>query len=74
MAVTGKKRPDPNRVAALRALPLEIKEQLTGEEAEAFIYGLELPDSLLEKLKDYLTDEPQPAPSSSPIDKQRRTS
>lgn len=58
MAVSGKNRPDPDRVAILRALPLEIKEHLTGEEAEAFMYNLELPDSLLEKLKDYLTDEP----------------
>lgn len=60
MAASPKKHPDPNRVAILRALPLEIKEQLTGEEAEAFMYNLELPDSLLEKLKDYLTDEPSP--------------
>ena len=60
MAASPKKHPDPERVAVLRALPLEIKEQITGEEAEAFMYGLELPDSLLEKLKDYLTDEPLP--------------
>lgn len=58
MAAPPKKKPDPKRVAALRALPLEIKEQITGEEAEAFIYDLDLPDSLLVKLKDYLTDEP----------------
>lgn len=50
-------KPDPQRVAILRALPLEIKERLTGEEAEAFMYNRELPDSLLEKLKDYLVDE-----------------
>lgn len=50
-------KPDPQRVAVLRSLPLEIKQQLTGEEAEAFMYNRELPDSLLEKLKDYLADE-----------------
>lgn len=50
-------KPDPQRVAILRALPLEIKERLTGEEAEAFMYNRDLPDSLLEKLKDYLVDE-----------------
>ena len=50
-------KPDPQRSAILRALPLEIKERLTGEEAEAFMYNRELPDSLLEKLKDYLVDE-----------------
>ncbi len=62
MATSQKRHPDPERVAVLRALPLEIKKQITGEEAEAFMYGLELPDSLLEKLKDYLADEPQPMP------------
>ncbi len=49
-----KDKPDPERVAILRSLPLEIKEQITGEEAEAFMYNKELPESLLEKLKDYL--------------------
>jgi hypothetical protein len=49
--------PDPQRVAVLRSLPLEIKEQLTGDEADAFMYKKELPESLLEKLKDYLDEE-----------------
>ncbi len=52
-----KEKPDPHRVAILRALPIEVKEQITGEEAEAFMYKRELPDSLLEKLKDYLVEE-----------------
>jgi hypothetical protein len=43
-------------MAVLRSLPLEIKEQITGEEAQAFLYREELPESLLEKLKDYLED------------------
>ena len=51
-----KEKPDPQRMAILRALPLEIKQQITGEEAQAFLYNEELPDSLLEKLKDYLED------------------
>ncbi|OGQ96670.1 MAG: hypothetical protein A2521_07365 [Deltaproteobacteria bacterium RIFOXYD12_FULL_57_12] len=50
-------KPDPQRMAALRALPVEIKQQLTGEEVRAFLHSEELPDSLLEKLKDYLVDE-----------------
>ncbi len=50
-------KPDPQRVAVLRSLPLEVKQQITGEEAEAFMYNRELPDSLLEKLKGYLTEE-----------------
>ena len=44
----------PERMEALRGLPVEIKQQFTGEEARAFLYGEELPDSLSEKLKDYL--------------------
>ena len=53
------RKPDPERVAILRSLPLDVKEQITGEEAHAFMYGQELPDSLMEKLKDYLVDEGQ---------------
>ena len=57
MAKLPNEKPDPQRVAVLRSLPLEVKEQITGDEAEAFMYNRELPDSLLEKLKDYLTEE-----------------
>lgn len=49
-----KKKIIPERMAALRSLPIEIKQQLTGEEAQAFLYGEELPDDLAEKLKDYI--------------------
>lgn len=49
-----KKKPNPERVAMLRSLPIEIKSRITGEEAHAFMYDEDLPDSLLEKLKDYL--------------------
>ena len=48
------KNPDPERVAILRSLPLEIKETLSGEEAAAFINNEPLSESLYEKLKDYL--------------------
>jgi len=51
-----KEKPDPQRMAVWRALPLEIKQQITGAEAQAFLYREELPESLLEKLKDYLED------------------
>lgn len=57
MADAQKEKPDPQRVAILRSLPLEVKEQITGKEAEAFMYNRELPESLLEKLKDYLVEE-----------------
>ena len=52
-----KGKPDPERMAILRSLPIEVKQQITGEEAQAFLYKEELPDSLLEKLKDYLVEE-----------------
>ncbi|MEN8256986.1 MAG: hypothetical protein ABFS09_03890 [Thermodesulfobacteriota bacterium] len=49
-----KKKPDPERMAVLRSLPIEVKEKITGEEAHAFLFNEELPDTLLEKLKEYL--------------------
>jgi hypothetical protein len=52
-----KQKPNPERVAVLRSLPLEIKQQITGDEAEAFMYDRELPESLLEKLKGYLISD-----------------
>jgi hypothetical protein len=52
-----KEKPDPQRMAVLRSLPLEIKQQITGEEAQAFLYKEPLPDSLVEKLKPYLAEE-----------------
>jgi hypothetical protein len=45
---------DPDRMAALRQLPIEVKQKITGEEAQAFLYKEPLPDSLIEKLKDYI--------------------
>jgi len=57
-----KEKPDPQRMAVLRSLPLEIKQQITGEEARSFLYNEELPESLLEKLKDYLEDIDPPDP------------
>lgn len=50
-------KPDPERVALLRSLPLEVKEQITGEEAESFMYDEDPPASLMEKLKTYLVKE-----------------
>lgn len=57
MGETLKDKPDPQRVAILRSLPIEVKEQITGEEAEAFMFNRDLPDSLLEKLKEYLVED-----------------
>lgn len=54
------KKPDPMRVAIVRMLPREIKEKLTIEEMNALLYDEVLPDSLMEKLKDYLADFENP--------------
>lgn len=43
-------------MAVLRSLPVEVKQQLTGEEVRAFLYGEELPDKLAEKLKEYIEE------------------
>lgn len=51
------RKPDPQRVAFLRTLPQEVKAQITGEEAEAFIFGEDIPESLYEKIKGFLQEE-----------------
>ena len=52
-----KRSPDPERMQALRSLPIEVKQKLTKEEADAFLYEEVWPDSLYEKLKDYMVKE-----------------
>lgn len=42
---------------ALRNLPLEVKQTLTKEEVDAFLYEDVWPDSLKEKLKDYILED-----------------
>lgn len=51
------RKPDPVRMQALRSLPLAIKQTLTREEVDAFLFEDEWPDSLREKLKEYIVDE-----------------
>jgi hypothetical protein len=52
-----KRKPDPAKMQALRSLPLSIKEKLTKEEVDAFLYEETWPDSLYDKLKDYTIEE-----------------
>ncbi|GAB5045984.1 hypothetical protein [Thermodesulfovibrio sp. TK110] len=56
-----KKQPLTERVAIVRMLPRDIKEKLTIEEMNALLYDEILPDSLIEKLKDYLADIDNPS-------------
>jgi len=51
-----KRKPDPEKMKILRSLPLNIKQILTKEEVDAFLYEEICPDSLREKLKDFLVD------------------
>lgn len=52
-----KKKIDPAKMQVLRSLPIDIKQTLTREEVDAFLFDDVWPDSLREKLKDYLVDE-----------------
>ncbi|MDH4321132.1 MAG: hypothetical protein OEV73_06495 [Desulfobulbaceae bacterium] len=55
--VETKNMPDPERVAFLRSLPLAVKQSLSKEEANAFLYDLPWPETLYEKLKDFIEEE-----------------
>ncbi len=52
-----KRKANPERVAFLRSLPLEVKQQITGDEAEAFMFEEEIPESLYGKIKNYIVEE-----------------
>lgn len=52
-----KRKAHPLRVQALRSLPLHIKQSLTKEEVDAFLLEDEWPDSLVEKLKDFIVKD-----------------
>lgn len=48
------KKIDPERMAALRNLPINIKQSLTKEEVESFLHDEVWPESLFDKLKDFI--------------------
>ncbi len=52
-----KKKPNPERVAFLRSLPVDVKQDITGDEAETFMFEEEIPESLYEKIKAYINEE-----------------
>jgi hypothetical protein len=54
---SGQKKADPTKIHVLRKLPQKIKESLTKEEVNAFLFEDVWPDSLIEKLKDYIVQE-----------------
>ena len=48
------KQPKPGRVEAFRNLPEDILRTLTKDEIKTFMFEDEWPESLAEKLKDYM--------------------
>ena len=52
-----KKDPKPGRIEAFRELPADIMRSFSKEELRAFLYEDKWPDSLAEKLKDYIVDD-----------------
>ena len=52
------RKPNPERVAFLRSLPMDIKATITGEEAEQFMFNEYIPESLYEKIKQFLSEDP----------------
>ena len=50
-------KPDLKRLEALRKLPRDVTRTLTKKEIKAFLEDDEWPDSLKEKLKDYLVND-----------------
>ena len=51
------RRPAPERLDVLRNLPKDIVDTLSPEEVNAFLHDDVWPDSLQEKLKDYIVKE-----------------
>ena len=52
-----KRQPDPQKLEVLRRLPSEITSSFSKEEVNAFLFEEDWPDSLKDKLKDYIVDE-----------------
>jgi hypothetical protein len=55
MAKKIKKKIDTERKQAYASLPPNIKQRLSDEEKELFLYAEEWPDSLFDKLKEFIT-------------------
>jgi hypothetical protein len=51
------KVPKPGRIEAFRELPVDILASLSKKEVRAFLFDEEWPQSLAEKLKDYVVEE-----------------
>jgi len=52
-----KKKIDKERQMSYDSLPPAVKDSLTEEEKELFLYGKEWPDDLFEKLEEFIIKE-----------------
>ena len=51
------RKPDPEKMRVLRSMSLQIKQSLTKEEVNAFLYEELWPDTLIEKLGEFLANK-----------------
>ncbi len=51
------KKPDPERQQAFKSLPPHIRESMTPEEVEIFLYGSEWPETLFDKLDEFIVKD-----------------
>ena len=52
-----KREPLPGRMEALRSLPASVLRRLTKKEVRAFLFNDEWPDSMQEKLREYMVED-----------------
>lgn len=55
--MTGKAKIDRERQMSFDSLPPSVKESLTEEEKQLFLYAKEWPESLFEKLDEFIVKE-----------------
>ena len=51
-----KQEPLPGRMEALRSLPANVLRRLTKQEVKAFLFKEEWPDSMQDKLREYMVE------------------
>jgi len=52
-----KQEPLPGRMEALRSLPANVLRRLTKQEVKAFLFKEEWPDSMQDKLREYVVED-----------------
>ncbi len=51
------RKPDPERAMALKSLPPHIREKMSDEEIELFLFSEEWPEELFSKLEEFIFTE-----------------